>query len=462
MNYKTIYALSTFYGQSSVAIVRVSGPESLLVAKKICNLKNIKPRYANFCKLFDAKGKVFDEGLAIYFKKPNSFTGEDVLEIQIHGGIVVINKLIEELSKLKNLVPAKPGEFSERSFLNNKKNLMYFEGVNNLIAAESENQLLIANRQAFGFKKNPTLKWKKKIQEIKAVINAEIEFSEDLESKNIPSNLRKEIEKLRTEIQKVISLSKSIDKIKYGHKVVFLGPVNTGKSSLLNFLFQENKSITSKYKGTTTDQIEHSLNLLGEKVTFVDSAGIRDSKRFVEKEGVKKTMLNINSDNNFILALSPEVLSNKNLKSIDNLISRLVKKRFIIVLNKTDLSNSKLRFDNFKKRHPKIPNSAYFEISCKKHYNSPKMLKSFKDFIYQKLLKTNININDDIYFSELRHYQCLENINIKLDLALNNIEEFEIASNFIDEALYELDNIFGRHDKEEELDIIFRKFCIGK
>ena len=462
MNYKTIYALSTFYGQSSVAIVRVSGPESLLVAKKICNLKNIKPRYANFCKLFDAKGKVFDEGLAIYFKKPNSFTGEDVLEIQIHGGIVVINKLIEELSKLKNLVPAKPGEFSERSFLNNKKNLMYFEGVNNLIAAESKNQLLIANRQAFGFKKNPTLKWKKKIQEIKAVINAEIEFSDDLEGKNTPSNLRKEIKKLRMEIQKVISLSKSIDKIKYGHKVVFLGPVNTGKSSLLNFLFRENKSITSKYKGTTTDQIEHSLNLLGEKVTFVDSAGIRDSKRFVEKEGVKKTMLNINSDNNFILALSPEVLSNKNLKSIDNLISRLVKKRFIIVLNKTDLSNSELRFDNFKKRHPKIPNSEYFEISCKKHYNSPKMLKSFKDFIYQKLLKTNININDDIYFSELRHYQCLENINIKLDLALNNIEEFEIVSNFIDEALYELDNIFGRHDKDEELDIIFRKFCIGK
>ena len=406
MNYKTIYALSTFYGQSSVAIVRVSGPESLLVAKKICNLKNIKPRYANFCKLFDAKGKVFDEGLAIYFKKPNSFTGEDVLEIQIHGGIVVINKLIEELSKLKNLVPAKPGEFSERSFLNNKKNLMYFEGVNNLIAAESENQLLLASRQAFGFKKNPTLKWKKKIQEIKAVINAEIEFSDDLEGKNTPSNLRKEIKKLRMEIQKVISLSKSIDKIKYGHKVVFLGPVNTGKSSLLNFLFQENKSITSKYKGTTTDQIEHSLNLLGEKVTFVDSAGIRDSKRFVEKEGVKKTMLNINLDNNFILALSPEVLSNKNLKSIDNLISRLVKKRFIIVLNKTDLSNSKLRFDNFKKMYPKIPNYEYFEISCKKHYNSPKMLKSFKDFIYQKLLKTTTNIKHDIYFSEIRHNQC--------------------------------------------------------
>ena len=462
MNNKTIYALSTFYGQSSVAIVRISGPESLIVAKKLCNLKNIKPRYANFCKLIDRKGKVFDEGLAIYFKKPNSFTGEDVLEIQIHGGIVVINKLIEELSKLKNLVPAKPGEFSQRSFLNNKQNLMYFEGVNNLIAAESENQLLIANRQAFGFKKNPTLKWKKKILEIKAVINAEIEFSDDLDDKTTISNLKKEIKKLRTEILKVISLSKSIDKIKYGHKVIFLGPVNTGKSSLLNFLFQENKSITSRYKGTTTDQIEYSLNLLGEKVTFVDSAGIRDSKRFVEQEGVKKTISNINSDNNFILTLSPEILSDNNLNSIDNLISRIFKKRFIIVLNKTDLSSSKLRFDNFKKRHPRIPNSKYFEISCKKHYSNAEKLKSFKDFIYQKLLKTNININDDIYFSEIRHYKCLENINIKLDLALNNIEEIEIASNFIDEALYELDDIFGRHDKEEELDIIFRKFCIGK
>ena len=161
MSNKTIYALSTFYGQSSVAIVRISGPESLIVAKKLCNLKDIKPRYANFCKLIDEKGEVFDEGLAIYFKKPNSFTGEDVLEIQVHGSVMVINKLIKELSKLKNLVPAKPGEFSKRGFLNNKRNLMYFEGINNLIAAESETQLQLAKRQAFGHKKNPTFRWKK-------------------------------------------------------------------------------------------------------------------------------------------------------------------------------------------------------------------------------------------------------------------------------------------------------------
>ena len=105
--------------------------------------------------------------------------------------------------------------------------------------------------------------------------------------------------------------------------------------------------------------------MLGEKVTFVDSAGIRDSKRFIEKEGIKKTISNINSNNNFILVLSPEVLSEKNLKNIDSLISRIIKKHFIVVLNKTDLSSSKLRFDNFKKRHPQIPNSKYFEISCK-------------------------------------------------------------------------------------------------
>jgi len=462
MNTKTIYALSTFYGQSSVAVVRISGSESLRVAKKLCNLEKIKPRFANFCKLIDGKGKVFDEGLAIYFRKPNSFTGEDVLEIQTHGSIIVINKLIEELSKLKNLVPAKPGEFSKRSFLNNKQNLVYFEGINNLIAAESENQLLIAKRQAFGFKKNPTLEWKKKIQEIKAIINANIEFSDDFEDKNNTSNLRKEIKKLRTEIQRSISLSSNINKIKYGHKVILLGPVNTGKSSLINFLFQDNKSITSKYKGTTTDQVEYILNLRGEKVTFVDSAGIRNSKRFIEKEGIKKTMSNLNSDNNFILVLSPEILSNTNIKSVDSLILRVIKKRFIIVLNKTDLSNSKLRFDNFKKRFPQIPNSKYLEISCKKQSNNLKKLKSFQSFIYQRLLKTTANINDNAYFSELRHYQCLENVNSKLDSALNDLEEIEVASNFLDEALYELDNIFGRHDKEEELDIIFRKFCIGK
>ena len=462
MSNKTIYALSTFYGQSSVAIVRISGPQSLMVAKKICNLKDIKPRYANFCKLIDGKGEVFDEGLAIYFKKPNSFTGEDVLEIQVHGSVMVINKLIQELSKLKNLAPAKAGEFSKRGFLNNKRNLMYFEGINNLIAAESETQLQLAKRQAFGYKKNPTFKWKKKIQEIKAIINAQIEFSDDFQDSNIISNLKKEIKKLKNEIQKSISLSTNIDKIKHGHRVILIGPVNTGKSSLLNFLFQDNKAITSKYKGTTTDQIEHSLNLLGEKVTFVDSAGIRDSKRFIEKEGIKKTISKINSNNNFILALSPEVISDMNLGNIDSLISKIIKKNFIVVLNKTDLSSSKLRFDSFKKRYPQIQNSKYFEVSCKSESNSPKKLQAFKDFIYQKLLKNTKSFNDDVYFSEFRHYQCLENINTKLDLALGNIEEIEIASNFMHEALYELDNIFGRHDKEEELDIIFRKFCIGK
>ena len=462
MNIKTIYALSTFYGQSSVAVVRVSGSESLMVAKKICNLQNIKPRYANVCKLIDRKGKVFDEGLAIYFKKPNSFTGEDVLEIQTHGSIIVINKLLDELSKLKNLVPAKPGEFSKRSFLNNKQNLMYFEGINNLIAAESENQLDIAKRQVFGFKKNPTLKWKNTIQEIKAIINANIEFSEDFDEKNNTSNLKRKIKKIKTEIQNSISLSNSVEKIKHGHKIILLGPVNTGKSSLINFLFQDHKSITSKYKGTTTDQIEYSLSLLGEKVTFVDSAGIRHSKRFIEKEGIKKTMSNLNSDNNFILVLSPEILSNTNLKSIDRLILRIIKKRYIIVLNKTDLSNSKLRFDNFKKKYPQIPDSKYIEISCKEQSFDLKKLKSFQLFVYQKLLKTNMNTNDDFYFSELRHYQCLESINSKLNLALGHIEEGEIVSNFLDEALHELDNIFGRHDKEEELDIIFKKFCIGK
>ena len=462
MSNKTIYALSTFYGQSSVAIVRISGPESLIVAKKLCNLKDIKPRYANFCRLIDEKGEVFDEGLAIYFKKPNSFTGEDVLEIQVHGSVMVINKLLKELSKLKNLVPAKPGEFSKRGFLNNKRNLMYFEGINNLIAAESETQLQLAKRQAFGHKKNPTFRWKKKIQEIKAIINAQIEFSDDFQDSNIISNLIKEIKKLKNEIQKEISLSTNIDKIKHGHRVILIGPVNTGKSSLLNFLFQDNKAITSKYKGTTTDQIEHSLNLLGEKVTFVDSAGIRDSKRFIEKEGIKKTISNINSNNNFILVLSPEVLSEKNLKNIDSLISKIIKKNFVVALNKTDLSSSKSRFDTFKRRHPQIPTSKYLEVSCKKQSDSPKKLKSFKEFIWKKLLKNTKSFNDDVYFSELRHYQCLENINFKLDLALSNIQEIEIASNFMDEALYELDNIFGRHDKEEELDIIFRKFCIGK
>ena len=309
---KTIYALSTFFGQSAVAIVRISGTQSHKVASKLCNLKKINPRYAHFCKLHNNKGEVFDEAIAIFFKSPISFTGEDVLEIHTHGGIYVIKKLMDELAKFTGLQMAKPGEFSERSFLNQKRNLIYFEGINNLISAESEKQLNIAKKQVFSLQENPVQKWKDKIQESKAILNAEIEFFENFNSQNNIKKLKINLSSLKMNIDNSIILQNTVKQITHGHRVAVVGPVNSGKSSLINYLFQDDKSIISKYEGTTTDHIEHSLILEGEKVTFVDSAGVRDSDNFIEKQGIKKTFKTLESENNFILVVSPDVLVKKN------------------------------------------------------------------------------------------------------------------------------------------------------
>ena len=149
-SFDTIFALSTFYGPSAIAIIRISGPDSLKIAKKLCKIKILKDRFAHLLNIYDLQSNFIDKALVIYFKSPKSFTGEDLLEIQTHGSVAIIKKLIGELSKLPYARPAKPGELSKRAFLNGKGDMLYFEGINNLIKSETENQRLIASKQIFG------------------------------------------------------------------------------------------------------------------------------------------------------------------------------------------------------------------------------------------------------------------------------------------------------------------------
>ena len=456
----TIFALSTFYGPSAIAIIRISGPESLKIAKKLCKIENLKHRFANLLNIFDLQSNLIDKGLVIYFKSPKSFTGEDLLEIQTHGSVAIIKKLIGELSKLPNARPAKPGELSKRAFLNGKGDMLYFEGINNLIKSETENQRLIASKQTFGKDSNKCLSWRQKILEILAFVDAEIEFGDEIENLQF-SNIKNNIKKICKEIEKAIKSFLVARNLVHGSRVLIIGPVNAGKSTFFNFLLQNDKMIVSPKEGTTTDQSDQSIDLLGEKVIITDTAGIRNTKNEIEGLGVKKTILSIKTSQKIIIVLSPDSLIKDNLEKVKKVLGSVEFKNSIIIFNKSDLKNSKQKFKEWKIKIPAIKNFKSMTISCRNNTKNIKMLKKCQQFIHDNLLSVDTN-TDDYYFSELRQFECLKSILKNLECANLKFDSLEILAKYLRDALTDIDELYGKHDDEDKLEIIFNKFCIGK
>lgn len=459
---KTIFALSTYYGQSAIAVTRLSGPGCYEIAKSISGLEKLKARYCYFCKLKDSNDNVYDEGLIIFFKSPHSFTGEDVLEIQTHGGIAIINKLMAELAKFPNVHPAEAGEFSKRSFFNNKRDIFYYEGINNLIRAESESQLRIANKQAFNRNKNPCSSWKEKLIELKAYLNAKIEFGEDLKDMNLDKFSNKIISDVKASLHESIEKFKSVNKILHGHRILVLGPPNTGKSSVINFLFQDEKSITSRFEGTTTDRIEYNLLLEKEKVILIDSAGVRNSRNLIEKKGIKKTLDSVEETSNLILVISPESSKKQTIQALNNLLKRMIDKNIVIIFNKTDIKNAEINFEKINEKMNLKTRYKIFRLSCKNEKNDSKVLKRLQKFISKNLIKSENVYENELFFSEIRQQESLKRVHSCLESCEESLGELEIATEFVLQAIGELDNVLGKHDNNQELGIIFKNFCIGK
>lgn len=456
----TIFSLSTSYGQSAVAVIRISGDNCKQIAKKICDIKNIRNRYAHYSSIFDLDSNIIDSGVIIFFKSPKSYTGEDLLEIHTHGSVAIIKKLIEVLSKIPNVRIAKPGEFSKRAYLNGKGDVLYFEGINNLIKSETESQRLAANKQVYGSNTEKCINWKKKILENLALIDAEIEFGEDIE-KFQSNKVKNNLSLLFKEIQGVLTSYDHIKNLVHGCKILIVGPTNAGKSSFFNFLLQDDKMIITPIKGTTTDQSEQAIEIFDKKVTIIDTAGIRDSKNRIEKIGVNKTLESIKTIQKIIIVLSPDSFEKTNLPEIKKAFNDVKSKNSIVIFNKSDLTNSSSKFNAWKKKIPVITKLKSFTISCKESLNDHKMLLKCYKFIDKNLLSVD-TFNDEHYFSELRHINCLDSVLINLEFAIKNLSAFEISSKYLRDALNDLDDLYGKHNEDDKLEIIFNKFCIGK
>ena len=461
MNQDTIFALSTAWGKSGIAIIRLSGPSCRSISKHLFGKKNLIPRKAHYTEIYDYQKNLIDKGVVVFFKEPYSFTGEDMLEIHVHGSTAVIKKLIKELNLSKKLKPAEPGEFSKRSFLNNKINMIEAEGINNLVNSETESQRKIFLNQSYGKSLDICNEWKKKILNISAMIDAKIEFSDEDEN-ILNENVKNLIQKIIKQIKDNIETSNFGIKICNGFNVLIFGPPNAGKSTIFNLINREEMAIITPEAGTTRDLITSSLEINGFKLNFIDSAGIRMTNNNVEKIGISKTKKKAHDVDRLILVLSPDCLNAKNIKELNKLVDDLKEKNLIVIFNKNDLNDfnkTKIKWLNEIKSLKKQPN---LSISCVPNLNNHNIEDKIYKFITKNLIENVSRKSEDCYFTEVRQIEHLKKCLRFLKSGYSLHQTPDLCAEEIRLALKEIENIKGNVDKEEKLGLIFSKFCIGK
>ena len=442
----TIYALSTGPGISGLAVIRVSGKNTADVVKKITGSKLPVARTATLTKFNKNGGKeLIDEGVIIWFPGPNSYTGEDLAEFHVHGSRAVIKAMHLAISKIKNCRLAEPGEFTKRAFQNGKINLLKAESIADLISSETEIQRKQALKIMSGKSSDVFLLWRKKLLKILSHVEAKIDFPDEDLPKNIIHEIQSTSNKILLEIKKTLNDQKVGERIREGYKISIIGPPNSGKSSLLNYLSKRDVAIVSEIAGTTRDVIETHLNLDGYPVILSDTAGIRGSKNEIEKKGIKIALKRAEDADLKLIILSAKK------PHFSGVLKNLLKKDAILVLNKSDLIKGKLKI-KFKK-------NKYILISIKKNTNLNKLISKIKN-----ILKNKFNNSEDILITRERHRQNLINCVKHLEKfqKKKSIKDFDKAAEDLRLATRHLGMIVGKVGVEELLGSIFNDFCIGK
>ncbi len=461
--HETIIAQSTPIGYGGIGIIRISGNKSKKISKKILNKKLIH-KTAQYTSFKNKDGQIIDFGIAIYYKSPNSFTGEDILELQCHGGQKIINLIIKSIInlKIKNIRIAEPGEFTERSYLNNKIDLIQAETINNLIFSNSEKNIFSAIKSLRGCFSKKIKNLIKIIKDLMCIIEKEISFSEQEIKIDKIKKIKKKNNFIYKKIKKIYKKSKKSLFINNKIKISIIGKPNVGKSSLMNFLTKKNTSIVTNIPGTTRDIIKENLNTNNFQIEINDTAGIHKTNKKIEKIGIKKTWKIINKSQIIIFIenasdITEKKIYNKYKKNIENKIKNK-KKILYLIRNKIDIT---------KEKHKIIKTKKYtlINISIKKKYG----IKKIKYEINKKINKTN---KKNIFLVQQRHLNLIKKIlkeikNIKKTIK-NKINKKTINLDTIYQNLFNsyklLNEILGKKKftSKNIINNIFRKFCIGK
>ena len=442
----TIFALSSAPGQSGVAVIRISGPETGNIIKLITNKDLPPPRTAKLLKINNINNSsLIDEGIILWFPAPNSYTGEDMAELHVHGSRGVITEIQNNLLSTKKCRMAEAGEFTKIAFVNGKINLLKAEAIGDLIAAETQIQIDQAQSIIRGksFLKFENIR--EKIIKILGTMEAKIDFPEDDIPENVTTNIKNEVENIEIEIKKILDDNKVGEKIRTGFKIAIVGPPNSGKSSLMNYFSKRDVSIVSEIAGTTRDVLETHLNFDGYPVIISDTAGIRESKDVIEKEGIKLAFKKAEEADLRIVIIEP-----KNVEFF-GFLNDLFDKSSILLVNKTDLYDFKVP-EQLKKYNP-------FLISVLKETNIDKVISEIK-----YILKKSLYTSTDVFITRERHRIDLNNCILSLqDFKNKNLnEEFDEATEDFRVAVRNLGKVVGKVDVEEILSSIFNDFCIGK
>lgn len=448
----TIVALATPPGVSGIAVIRLSGDDAIEIAARCFQGKtdlNNSPTHRIYYGKFVNDGKFIDDVTISIFRNPNSYTGEDIVEISCHGGMIIYNEIIKTLIH-RGARLAQPGEYTKRAFINGKMDLLQAEAVADIISSVSYISEQTSARQLFGDFTNKINAFRKELIDIASLLEIELDFAdEDLEF--IPkTRIRNQINEILKFAQSLIESYKSAQILRSGYFVAIVGYPNSGKSTLFNTLLKRNRAIVSEIPGTTRDYLEEYIYLEGLPIKLIDTAGLRDTEDVIEIEGIR-FVESLLSQSNLILVLNDASIS---FDHSQNLYSELMKRyttaKLMLIQNKID------RIENYHKMEKR---TSELYISAKNGMG----INELTQYISNEAMNS-INREQDVLLN-LRHYAILEKVKENLENALTSIDENlenEFIAIDIRSALTHLGELTGEVYNEEILNNIFSKFCIGK
>jgi len=456
---ETIVAISTPVGEGGIGIVRLSGKNALSIADKIFVSKDkIKPsKFKTYTTHYGhiARGETIDEVILTVMRAPKSYTKEDVVEVNCHGGIVPLRKVLNLVVDLGARL-AEPGEFTKRAFLNGRIDLTQAEAVLDIIKSRTEGSMKVALGQLEGELSLKIKSMKRKLLDILSETEARIDFSEEDIELRSQDEIKKKLKNISEELKKLIDDTWKGLILKEGIMCVICGKPNVGKSSLMNVLLKRNRVIVTPVPGTTRDAIEEMINLGGIPLKIVDTAGISRAKDIVEEHGIRKSKSYIKKADLILFMLDMD----RPWSNADKDIFKDIKgTNFLVIVNKSDLKR-KLSEKQIKKiaKADKI-----IEISLLRKRNLDKLEKA----ILQEIWHGNVPQPEGIFVANLRHKKDLENtrscINMGIKILRNSKEAApEVVSSFLRDAIFSLGSILGESVEPDILGRIFSKFCIGK
>ena len=441
----TICAIASAIGQSGIGIIRVSGPLVKSIFKQILQT-NLKPRYAYYGPFYDYEGSVIDKGVAIFFPGPNSYTGEDIVEFQGHGGASVLRKLLETITDSKVRL-AEPGEFTKRAFLNGKMDLIQAEAVQDLIQSNSEESALSAVRSLtgeFSTKINVLLS---ELISLRVFVEATIDFSDEeidfLESHEVSSKLYA----LKKSLNDILNTATQGAILRDGIHVAIAGKPNAGKSSLLNSLTKQSSAIVTEIAGTTRDVLKETIHVDGMPVHIIDTAGLHNSDDVIEQEGIRRANMEIKNADIILLVYD----SNDSEFDLTILPDSVKDKPKILVRNKIDLVGLKPSVQ-------KVNNVLDIAISAKNGEGVDSLQDALSEF-------AGLNATaEGVFLARKRHINAIEETLVFISNAIDQLKQgsSELVAEDLRQAGLQLSQITGEFSSDDLLGEIFSSFCIGK